>query len=111
PPRGNGLRGRYAAGDDWRLPGMAGGRADVLPRPVLRAGSRRLDDGDVLEKTTPGRAIIQCRSRNPFWTLPQHGGRQLALALAVAVAEVGSGALWHALCDILVDARNPGGSP
>ena len=60
-----------------------------------------------LKKWLGGEPIIQLRSRNPLWALPQHGGGDLALRLALALARLGRGAVRDALCDILVDVGNP----
>ena len=43
------------------------------------------------EKMAERRPIIQRRSRNPFWALPEHGGGDPALSLALALAGLGRG--------------------
>ena len=50
-----------------------------------------------LKKRLGGSKLSSCRPRNPLWPLPQHGGGDLALRLALPVAGLGRGALQDAL--------------
>ena len=91
PPRGDGLRRRHPDGNDRCIPGLAGRGPHLLPGPVPGLGTCGMEVVEVPEKMAQRRPIIQRRSRNSLWALPEHGGRDSVLSLALGLAGLARG--------------------